>query len=147
MPTTTVDPKVGAGRFNHAFNAHDEKALRTLIAPNATFTAPGDVRLEGKEAVLGYTYGWLKAFPDARINITNELVSGPWVVQEFIFEGTHTAPLTGPMGTIQATHRKVSGRSVSITRYENDLQVETRLYFDMVQLLSQLGVMPVPAKN
>jgi hypothetical protein len=25
--------------------------------------------------------------------------------------------------------------------------VETRLYFDMVQLLSQLGVMPVPAKN
>jgi hypothetical protein len=25
--------------------------------------------------------------------------------------------------------------------------VETRLYFEMVQLLSQLGVMPVPAKN
>ena len=147
MPTITVDPKVAAGRFNHAFNAHDEKALRTLIASNATFTAPGDVRLEGKEAVLAYTYGWLKAFPDARINITNEIVSGPWAVQEFIFEGTHSAPLTGPMGTIQATNRKVAGRSVSINRYENDLGVETRLYFDMVQLLSQLGVMPVPAKN
>ena len=36
---------------------------------------------------------------------------------------------------------------VSITRYENDLGVETRLYFDVVQLLTQLGVMPVPAKN
>jgi hypothetical protein len=35
----------------------------------------------------------------------------------------------------------------NINRYENDLGVETRLYFDMVQLLSQLGVMPVPAKN
>ena len=147
MPTITTDPKVLAAKFNQAFNAHDEKTLSSLIAPNATFTAPGDVRLEGKEAVLAYTYGWLKAFPDAKINVRHEIVSGPWVVQEFIFEGTHTAPLTGPMGTIQATNRKVAGRSVSISRYENDLGVETRLYFDMVQLLSQLGVMPVPAKN
>src|SRR2546423_12664667 len=107
MPTITVDPKVGAGRFNHAFNAHDEKALRTLIAPNATFTAPGDVRLEGKEAVLGYTYGWLKAVPDARINITNELVSGPRGVPGIIFQGTHTAPPAGPLGTLQATPRTV----------------------------------------
>ena len=147
MPTITTDPKVLAARFNQAFNAHDEKTLSSLIAPNATFTAPGDIRLDGKEPVLAYTYGWLKAFPDAKINVTHEIVSGTWVVQEFIFEGTHSAPLTGPMGTIQATNRKVSGRSVSINRYENDLQVETRLYFDMVQLLSQLGVMPVPAKN
>ena len=98
-------------------------------------------------AVLGYVNGWLKAFPDAKINVTHELVSGPWDIQEFVFEGTHTAPLTGPMGTIQATNRKIAGRSVSIDRYENDLVVETRLYFDMVQLLSQLGVMPIPAKN
>jgi len=123
MPTVTTDPKVLAAKFNQTFNAHDEKTLSSLIAPNATFTAPGDIRLEGKEAVLAYTYGWLKAFPDAKINVTHEIVSGPWVV------------------------RKVAGRSVSINRYENDLGVETRLYFDMVQLLSQLGVMPVPAKN
>jgi hypothetical protein len=36
---------------------------------------------------------------------------------------------------------------VSISRYENDLVVETRLYFDVVQLLTQLGVMPVQSKN
>ena len=65
MPTIATDPKVLAAKFNQAFNAHDEKTLSSLIAPNATFTAPGDVRLEGKEAVLAYTYGWLKAFPAA----------------------------------------------------------------------------------
>jgi hypothetical protein len=80
-------------------------------------------------------------------NVTHEIVSGPWVVQEFVFAGTHTGPLTSPMGTIQATNRKVSGQSVSITRYENDLAVETRLYFDVVQLLNQIGVMPVAVKN
>src|SRR5205823_8838494 len=109
MPTVTTDPKVLAAKFTQTFNAHDEKTLSSLIAPNATFTAPGDIRLEGKEAVLAYTYGWLKAFPDAKINVTHEIVSGPWVVQESIFEGTHTAPLTGPMATLQATNRKLPG--------------------------------------
>ena len=32
------------------------------------------------------------------------IVSCPWIVQEFTFTGTHTGPLTGPMGTIQATN-------------------------------------------
>jgi predicted ester cyclase len=147
MPTIVTDPKVLAAKYNHAFNAHDESALRSLIAPNARFSAPGDVRLEGKDAVIGYTNSWMKALPDAKIIVTHEIVSGPWVVQEFTFEGTHKAPLTGPMGTIQATNRKVSGQCVSISRYENDLVVETRLYFDVVQLLTQLGVMPVQSKN
>ena len=66
MSTITTDPKVLATRFNQAFNAHDEKTLSSLIAPNSRFTAPGDIRLEGKEAVLAYTYGWLKAFPERR---------------------------------------------------------------------------------
>jgi len=147
MPTIAIDPKVLAADYNRAFNAHDESALRSLIAPNATFSAPGDVRLVGKDAVIGYTNSWMKALPDAKLIVTHEIVSGPWVVQEFTFEGTHKAPLTSPMGTIQATNRKVSGQCVSISRYENDLIVESRLYFDVVQLLTQLGVMPVPAKN
>jgi predicted ester cyclase len=147
MPTIVTDPKVLAAKYNQAFNSHDETTLRSLIAPNARFSAPGDVRLEGKDAVIGYSNSWMKALPDAKINVTHEIVSGPWIVQEFTFTGTHTGPLTGPMGTIQATNRKVSGQSVSITRYENDLAVESRLYFDVVQLLTQLGVMPVSSKN
>jgi predicted ester cyclase len=147
MPTIVTDPKVLAANYTNAFNRHDEAALRSLIAPNARFSAPGDVRLEGRDAVIGYTNGWMKALPDAKINVTNEIVSGPWIVQEFTFTGTHTGPLTGPMGTIQATNRKVSGQCVSITRYEDGLDVETRLYFDMVQLLTQLGVMPLASKN
>jgi predicted ester cyclase len=147
MATIVTDPKVLSAKYNQAFNSHDEAALRSLISPNARFSAPGDVRLEGRDAVIGYTNSWMKALPDATITVTNEIVSGPWIVQEFTFAGTHKAALTGPMGTIQATNRKVSGQCVSITRYENDLAVETRLYFDVVQLLTQLGVMPVPSKN
>jgi predicted ester cyclase len=147
MTTTVTDPKVLSAKYNQAFNSHDETALLSLISPNARFSAPGDVRLEGRDAVIGYINSWMKAVPDATITVTNEIVSGPWIAQEFTFAGTHKAPLTGPMGTIPATNRKVSGQCVSITRYENDLAVESRLYFDVVQLLTQLGVMPVPSKN
>jgi predicted ester cyclase len=147
VTTTITDPKVLSAKYNQAFNSHNETAIRSLISPNAQFSAPGDVRLEGRDKVIGYINSWMKALPDATITVTNEIVSGPWIAQEFTFAGTHKAPLTGPMGTIQATNRKVSGQCVSITRYENDLAVESRLYFDVVQLLTQLGVMPVPSKN
>jgi predicted ester cyclase len=141
-----TDPKVLAAKFTTAFNAHDEAALKSLTAPNAKLTAPGNVRLEGRDAVAGYGIAWLKAFPDARITVTHEIVSGPWIVQEFTFEGTHRATLSGPLGEIPATGKKVVGKGVTIDRYENDLSVDGRLYFDMVEILTQLGVMPVPVK-
>ena len=52
MPTIATDPKVLAAKFNQAFNSHDEKTLSSLIAPNATFTAPGDVRLSDGAGIL-----------------------------------------------------------------------------------------------
>jgi len=147
MATILTDPKVLGEKFNRAFNAHDEVTLKSLYADSAKFQAPGDVRLVGKDAIIGYTQNWMKALPDAKINVTHEIISAPWLVQEFVFSGTHTGPLTSPMGTIQATNRKVSGQCVSVSRYENDLIVESRLYFDVVQLLTQIGVMPAVTKN
>jgi predicted ester cyclase len=134
-----------ATRFVNAFNAHDESAIRSLNAPNTRFDAPGDVRLEGREAATGYAMAWLNAFPDARMIVLHEHASGPVVVQECRFEGTHTAPLVGAAGTIPATGNKVAARCVQIGRYENDQVTETRLYYDQVDLLTQLGVMPAPA--
>src|SRR5437879_12550909 len=77
MPTITTDPKVLAARFNQAFNAHDEKTLGSLIAPNATFTEPGDVRLEGKDAVLAYTYCMPTAFSANNNTVTRRFKHGP----------------------------------------------------------------------
>ncbi|MDQ6711395.1 MAG: ester cyclase [Candidatus Dormibacteraeota bacterium] len=148
MPTIATDPKVLGEKYTRTFNSHDEVALKNLYAESAKFVAPGDVRISGRDAIAGYTNNWMKALPDARINVTHEIVSGAWLVQEFTFSGVHTGPLTGPLGTIQATNRKVTGQCVVVNRFENDLIVESRLYFDMVQLLTQIGVMPaVISKN
>lgn len=136
--------EVGA-RFIEAFNAHDEARIRELNAENGVFEAPGDVHLESGDAATAYAMEWINAFPDARITVHNELVAGDWIVQEFTFEGTHTAPMQSPMGEISPTNRPLKGRAVQIFRVDGDTVVDTRLYFDQVQVMTQLGLMPESA--
>ncbi len=132
-------------RFIDAFNAHDDERIRELNGENAVIEAPGEVKLEGRDATTEYAMAWLRAFPDARITVNNELVADDWVVQEFTFSGTHEATLMSPAGEIPATHKTLNGRGVQIFRVEGDTVADTRLYFDQVEVMTQLGLMPEPA--
>jgi steroid delta-isomerase-like uncharacterized protein len=137
-----ADVREVAARFMDAFNAHDEARIRELNAENVVFEAPGDVQLEGREAATGYAMAWIRAFPDARITVRSEFVDGDWVIQEFTFEDTHENTLSSPKGDIPATHKQLKGRGVQIIKVEGDMVTDTRLYWDQVQLLTQLGLMP-----
>jgi steroid delta-isomerase-like uncharacterized protein len=137
-----IDTKQLAGRFVEAFNAHDEKALLALDTSDSTLTAPGGADLHGSQASSGYAMAWFKAFPDARMVIRNEIITGDTIVQEFTFEGTHTATLSAPTGDLPATNRRLSGRGVQILKVRDGLIADTQLYFDQVEVLTQLGLMP-----
>lgn len=140
-----ADAREVGQRFVEAFNAHDEDRLRQLNSENTVFEAPGDIHIEGREAATQYAMAWLRAFPDARITVRNELVDGDWVAQEFTFEGTHEDTLSSPTGDIAATHKGLKGRGVQVFRVEGDTVAETQLYFDQVQVMTQLGLMPATA--
>ena len=137
-----ADAKAVADRFLSAFNAHDENAMRSLTDDKATFTGPGGVSLSGGDATHGYAMAWLNAFPDGRINIQSEIVADPWVVMEFTFEGTHKATLKGPAGDIPATGKRLVVRGAELNKVQDGKVVDTRLYFDQVDVLTQLGLMP-----
>jgi predicted ester cyclase len=136
--------EIGA-RFIDAFNSHDEARIRELNDENAVFEAPGEVRVEGREAATEYAMAWIRAFPDARLNVNNEFTAGEWAAQEITFEGAHEGTLSSPNGDIPATHRRLTGRAVQIFKVEGDVITDTRLYFDQVQIMTQLGLMPEPA--
>ena len=53
--------------------------------------------------------------------------------------------MSSPAGDIPPTHKRLNGRGVQIFRVEGDAVVDTRLYFDQVQVLTQLGLMSEPA--
>jgi predicted ester cyclase len=133
-----------AGKFVEAFNAHDEGTIRSLSADDARIEAPGDISLEGVDAFTQYAMSWLNAFPDARLTVHNEVEAGDWVAQEFTFAGTHQGTLPSPAGDIPATNRSLSGRGVQLLRAQGDKLAEAHLYFDQVQVMTQLGLMPEP---
>jgi predicted ester cyclase len=141
-----ASPKDVARQWMDAFNAHDEGRMAELTADDATMSAPGDTELRGRDAVTGYAMAWLSAFPDARITMHQELVDGQSVGQRFTFEGTHTGPLESPAGTIPPTGRRLTGRGIQVLEIDGDEASDIALYFDQVQVLTQLGLMPEPAR-
>ena len=140
-----ADARDTAVRLLQAFNAHDQEAIGALCAPNSRLEAPGEVRLLGREALVSHAVVLFNGFPNARITAQNELVGGPRVMQEFIFEGTHSGALVGSAGTIPATGRKVIVRGVLVGRYERNLATDLRLYFDQLEVITQLGLTPEAA--
>jgi steroid delta-isomerase-like uncharacterized protein len=140
-----ADARAAATEFVEAFNAHDEDRIRELNAESTVLEAPGEVRLQGREPATQYAMAWLNAFPDAQVTVNNELHAGDWVVQEFTFAGTHEDTLSTPTGDIPATNRRLNGRGVQIIRVEDGAIADVRLYFDQVQVMTQLGLMPEAA--
>ena len=136
--------EIGA-RWVAAFNAHDEEGMRALTAEHGVIEAPGDVHIEGRDAVTGYAMSWLNAFSDATLTVHTEIAEGAWVAQRFTFAGTHDGVLASPAGQMAPTQRRLEGRGVQMVRVENDAVVETQLYFDQVQVMTQLGLMPEAA--
>jgi steroid delta-isomerase-like uncharacterized protein len=142
-----AEPRETVAAVTEAFNAHDEAAMRALYSPDVLLEAPGDVSLEGRDATIGYAMAWLRAFPDARLTIHDTVAEGEWVVTRFTFDGTHREPLAGPEGEIPATGRRLSGRGCEAFRVRGGKIVEEHLYFDQVQVLTQLGLLPEPART
>jgi len=140
-----ADARQLGAKFVDAFNAHDEARIRELNGENVVFEAPGEIRLEGRDAATEYAMAWLRAFPDARLTVTNELADGDWVAQECTIEGTHEGTLSSPGGDIPATHKRLNGRFAQILKVEGGVLTDIRLYYDQVQLMTQLGLMPEPA--
>ena len=140
-----TEAKDTTARFVAAFNAHDEKALNELHSDDIKFNAPGGFKATNAKDATAYAATWLKAFPDGKMTVRTELISGPWVVQEVAMEGTHTAPFEGPNGAIPATYKKVKGYGVQLLKVENGKITEARIYFDQLEQMTQLGLLPTPA--
>ena len=140
-----TESKDTTARFVAAFNAHDEKALNELHSDDIKFNAPGGFKATNAKEATAFAMTWLNAFPDGKMTVRTELTSGPWVIQEVVMEGTHTAPLQSPNGPIPATYKKVKGYGVQILKVDNGKITEARIYFDQLDQMSQLGLIPAPA--
>src|SRR3981081_2393136 len=137
--STQLEARQVAERGMKAYNAHDMEALARESAPDIQATAPGDVKLQGPQAVKEWNQNMVRAFPDARIEANNIFTAGNTVIVEGIFTGTHDGTLKTPMGDIPATGRKVRGEFIQILEVDRGLVRRNHLIFDQAQQMAQLG--------
>jgi predicted ester cyclase len=88
----------------------------------------------------------LGAFPDVHVTINRIIEHGEAVAVQYTSEGTHGGPLPLPSGELPATNRRISVDALSIGTVDATGRIKAqREYFDQVEILAQLGLMPVPA--
>jgi len=124
-----------------AWNAHDpERYVKNLDekwrAESDTLPAP----LSGRAAARDFMKLYVTAFPDLHFNIDQMLASGDFVVTRWTATGTHR----GPLMSVQPTNRKSVTHGCSVTEFRNSKQIHDWIYWDLANMLRQLGVMPGP---
>jgi steroid delta-isomerase-like uncharacterized protein len=126
-----------------AFNDSDWERWSQLSAPNVVHDEVAmNSRHTGHKEVLDALKAWRTAFPDVRGQITNLMLTRDHAVREVTWRGTHKGELTTPFGRVPPSGRPVTVRSVMVIRVEKDRIVEERHYFDMLDMLRQVGAVP-----
>jgi steroid delta-isomerase-like uncharacterized protein len=133
-------------RLNAAVNAHDLNPIGDMYAEDGEVVWPGLPPITGRQAVVAFYATLLGAFPDIRVKILRIVDQENAVGVEYEATGTHTGPLAGPAGELPPTGRQVTMRAASIGSVDHDGRIKVQHeYFDQVELLTQLGLMPAPA--
>ncbi len=129
--------------FVDAFGESDWDRSMAPVTPSTVYNEVGTQRsLRGPDKILEAMQGWKQAMPDVKGNVTNAFASGNTVVLEITWKGTHTGPFVGPAGTLPASGKSQTTPSAWIFEFDGEKIRESRNYFDMVTLLTQIGAMP-----
>ena len=129
------------------WNAGNREAWVALYDENVEWEAPGGSRISGLEDLkVQYYDALLEAAPD-RASVVDELFAeGDLVAETGRYTGTHTGTWRAPNGVeIPATGKSLDFPFSAIFRVEDGKITSIRLYYDQVEVLTQLGLMPAPA--
>jgi len=139
-----TDAREVVERHVEAFNGRDAEA--DPWSEEADLIAPG-ASMRGREEVLGFIAAFWDAFPDGRLELSRVFAERSVAAAEGRFIGTHTGVLHTPVGDVPATSRHVEFRWMSSYDVRGDELASEHLYFDQVELLGQLGLMPTSAAS
>jgi hypothetical protein len=145
-----------ARRVLDAYNSRDPEALRTLYVPTVRTRRPGWPDDGGVDELVASAEMDVVAFPDLRLSPVISAAEGGVTISEVRITGTNTGEIVlsdfgrGATGT---TGEKfpATGKSMELTGVfvhetdEDGLIVAERQYWNMLELLAQLGMFaPMP---
>lgn len=131
------------------WNGGDRDAWATLYADDVFYEAPGGQRISGLADLKEKYYdALLTAAPDRLSRDVALFVDGEYVVEQARYVGTHTGALRNPNGVeVPATGKSFDFPFVGIFQVQNSTICSIHIYYDQLELLSQLGLMPGSASS
>lgn len=94
----------------------------------------------GPQASKNVVTLYRNAFPDIRFTVEDQIAEGDTVATRWTARGTNTGSLNG----MPPTGKCAVVTGISMDRYEDGKMAETNVSFDMMGLLQQIGVIPMP---
>ena len=115
-----------------AFNERDFARADDCVAEDLEWTeVPSGNVFRGRDGLRAEYESWLRAFPDGKVNVTNLIDAGDWVIAEYTITGTNTGPMHGADGQdIAPSGRKVEIKACDLMRLVDGRVVGGRGYFD-----------------
>ncbi|UKA72174.1 ester cyclase [Arthrobacter sp. FW306-06-A] len=135
-------------RLLAAMAAKDIEELSDCFAADAVLRTPDQGEISGSEAIADYFHHFWEAMPDVRYEQSARHEAGDVAIVEGFVTGTNTGSLGLPTGgTLPATGKQVRVRSCDIAKVQAGLIAEHHAYFDQMELLGQLGLLPEPSNQ
>ena len=137
----TTDGKLVAEQYFDAFNRRDFALGAGLVAEGCEWlhVATGEV-FRGPGGYKESASRWIRAFPDAHVEIARVLGSGPDVAVEVIARGRHDGTLQTWAGEIPATGRPSELRLCYALKIEEGKITGARIYYDTTTMMRGLGI-------
>ncbi|WP_412542073.1 nuclear transport factor 2 family protein [Longispora sp. K20-0274] len=121
----------------------DLKAIRELFAEDAVAWTPDKGEVRGRDNIIEWWRTMVDPVPDATYESLYKNEVGNTAIDEGYFGGKNTGPITMPDGSsLPATGKTIRIRGADFATVEDGRIVSYRIYFDQLEFLSQLGLLP-----
>lgn len=132
--------------FYEAVNSRDIDRAVSCFQSNGEFKFIGfETSFQGSGKIKEMVLGWLRAFPDLKLELLNVMGSEAWAVSELYLNGTQKGALSTPQGEIAPSNQRVHVPSCDLVKLQNGKIASFHCYLETGVLMNQLGMKPMMA--
>lgn len=129
-------------RYVELYNAGDLDGVMDLYADDAVQGMP-DGTFEGRSAIRERLAMELEACPDVTHTVNSFIEQGDTFADEWTFAGTQSGPFRLPDGSeLPPTGRRVEVNGMEVVKVRDGKIVVNTLYYDLLAVMTQFGVVP-----
>lgn len=136
------DVRKAADRLTAAVASGDLEGATSCYAPEAVLVAP-EGTFKGRSQIAEFFRSWTEPWSEMVFETSTKASWEDSALDEWTCRATNSGAISLPTGeTVPATGNRVTVRGADICTVRDGAIVEHHVYYDQVELLGQLGLLP-----